>query len=99
MTLPGLRPGNSRRTLLKLTSLPLTGLEVLNIQDNASTHTGALTAYSKAEFLNKTWFLFLVGANKKSEVWLRGYNERPHSSIGHQTPVELIIILRLGSLA
>lgn len=41
----------------------------------------------RAECLNTAWFLSLVEAQTKCEVWRRDYNEvRPHSSIGHQTP-------------
>jgi putative transposase len=45
----------------------------------------------RAECLNTAWFLSLVEAQAKCEAWRRDYNEvRPHSSIGHQTPAELI---------
>jgi putative transposase len=43
----------------------------------------------RAECLNASWFMSLDDARSKCEAWRRDYNEvRPHSSIGHQTPVE-----------
>ncbi|MBF0481904.1 MAG: transposase family protein [Desulfovibrionaceae bacterium] len=45
----------------------------------------------RAECLNASWFLTLKEAQAKCEAWRRDYNEvRPHSSIGHQAPAELV---------
>lgn len=45
----------------------------------------------RAECLNTAWFLSLVEAQAKCEAWRRDcYEVRPHSSIGHQTPAELL---------
>ena len=39
-------------------------------------------------FVNAHWFLSLEDAREKCEAWRRDYNEvRPHSAIGHQTPM------------
>ena len=44
----------------------------------------------RAECLNAHWFMSLDDAKAKMEAWRRDYNEvRPHSSIGHKTPIEL----------
>jgi putative transposase len=45
----------------------------------------------RAECLNAHWFMSLDDARRKCEAWRRDYNEeRPHSSIGNKTPIELI---------
>ena len=45
----------------------------------------------REEFLNASWFLTLEEAKAKCEAWRREYNKvRPHSSIGNQTPAELV---------
>ena len=44
----------------------------------------------RAECLNASWFLSLEDARSRCEAWRVDYNEvRPHSSIGHKTPIEL----------
>ena len=44
----------------------------------------------RAECLNASWFLSLEDARSRCEAWRIDYNEvRPHSSIGHKTPIEL----------
>jgi len=46
----------------------------------------------QAECLNTAWFLSLFEAQAKCEAWRRDYDEvRPHSSLGHQHPAELIL--------
>ena len=41
----------------------------------------------RQECLNEHWFLSLEDATEKIETWRRHYNEqRPHSSLGYQTP-------------
>ena len=43
----------------------------------------------RAECLNEHWFLTLDDAKQKIEAWRRDYNEqRPHSSLGNQTPAQ-----------
>ena len=43
----------------------------------------------RAECLNACWFLSLEDAQSKCDAWRSDYNEqRPHSSIGQQIPVE-----------
>jgi hypothetical protein len=45
----------------------------------------------RAECLNTHWFMSLDDARVKMEAWRRDYNEiRPHSAIGHETPIELM---------
>jgi putative transposase len=45
----------------------------------------------RQECLNASWFLSLDDARSKCEAWRTDYNEvRPHSSIGHKTPIELV---------
>ncbi|MFL5200640.1 MAG: integrase core domain-containing protein [Microvirga sp.] len=40
---------------------------------------------------NQNWFLSLADARLKCEAFRHEYNcERPHSSIGHKTPVEFM---------
>lgn len=54
----------------------------------------------RAECLNTAWFLSLAEAEIKCEAWRRDYNEvRPHSSIGHQNPAELIFASGRACLA
>ena len=54
----------------------------------------------RAACLNTAWILSLVEAQAKCEAWRRDYNEvRPHSSIGHQTPAELIFASGQACLA
>ena len=41
--------------------------------------------------MNIHWFMSLDDARAKMEAWRRDYNEiRPHSSIGHKTPIKLM---------
>jgi transposase InsO family protein len=43
------------------------------------------------ESLNEHWFLSLEDAKEKVETWRGLYNEqRPHSSLGYQSPVEYL---------
>ena len=43
----------------------------------------------REECLNTQWFTSLADARRKLEAWRQDYNhERPHSSLGYQTPVE-----------
>jgi putative transposase len=45
----------------------------------------------RTECLNAFWFLSLEDARVKCEAWRRDCNKvRPHSSVGHQTPVERV---------
>ncbi|QGQ24660.1 transposase [Gimesia benthica] len=43
----------------------------------------------RQECLNQHWFLSLADAQEQIDQWRLDYNEnRPHSSLGNQTPVE-----------
>jgi hypothetical protein len=45
----------------------------------------------RQECLNEHWFLSLEDAKEKIEAWRGHYNEqRPHSSLGYQSPVEYL---------
>ena len=45
----------------------------------------------RAECLDASWFLSLEDARSRCEAWRQDYNNvRPHSSIGHKAPVELL---------
>ncbi len=45
----------------------------------------------RAECIDQNWFLSLDDARSKCEAYRRDYNEeRPHSSIGQMTPMELL---------
>ena len=45
----------------------------------------------RQECLNEHWFLSLEDAKEKVEAWRGHYNEqRPHSSLGYQSPVEYL---------
>ena len=47
------------------------------------------------ECLNENWFTSLNGAKRLIEKWREHYNsERPHSSLGGQTPLELASLLQ-----
>lgn len=44
------------------------------------------------ECLNEHWFISLKEAKEKIEAWRQDYNKnRPHSSLGYQTPQEFIV--------
>lgn len=54
----------------------------------------------RTECLNTHWFMSLDDARIKMEAWRRDYNEvRPHSAIGHKTPIELLKGSQAGSPA
>jgi hypothetical protein len=45
----------------------------------------------RQECLNEHWFLSLEDAKEKIEAWRNHYNEqRPHSSLGYQAPLEYL---------
>jgi putative transposase len=45
----------------------------------------------RAECLNTEWFMSLDDARSKCEICCRDYKqERPHSAIGHKSPIELM---------
>jgi putative transposase len=50
--------------------------------------------------LNDHWFLSLEDAKEKIEAWRGHYNEeRPHSSLGYQTPLAYQALIRESSEA
>jgi putative transposase len=53
--------------------------------DNA--HIEAFNARLRAECLNASWFLSMVDARERIELWSKEYNDdRPHTAIGGLTP-------------
>lgn len=51
----------------------------------------AFNSRFRQECLNEHWFLSLEDATEKIEAWRSHYNEqRPHSSLGYQSPVEYL---------
>jgi putative transposase len=51
----------------------------------------AFNSRFRQECLNEHWFLSLEDAKEKIEAWRGHYNEqRPHSSLGYQSPVEYL---------
>ena len=57
------------------------------------TDNGFIEAFNsklRAECLNAHWFLTLADSREKLETWRRYYNEeRPHSAIGYNVPINL----------
>lgn len=57
------------------------------------TDNGFIEAFNsklRAECLNAHWFLTLADSREKLETWRRYYNEeRPHSAIGYNVPIDL----------
>ena len=51
----------------------------------------------RAEFLNEEVFVSGLDAKVRTEAWRRWYNaERPHSSLGYQTPSEFAACCQAG---
>ena len=51
----------------------------------------AINSRFRQECLNEHWFLSLEDAKEKIDAWRGHYNEqRPHSSLGYQSPVEYL---------
>ena len=67
-------------------------IELVHIQPGSRRRTGAwrvLTGELREECLRVSWFGNLFEARRKIAAWRREYNEeRPHSSLGYQTPAE-----------
>jgi putative transposase len=60
----------------------------------------AFNSRFRQECLNEHWFLSLEDAKEKIEAWRGHYNgERPHSSLGYQTPLEYQALIREGGEA
>ena len=52
-------------------------------------HVESFHARLREECLNVSWFQNLFDARRKIAAWRKEYNEqRPHSSLGYQTPKE-----------
>jgi putative transposase len=67
-------------------------IERIHIQPGKPTQNGRVESFKgrlRGECLNLSWFQNLFDARRKIAAWRREYNEeRPHSSLGYQTPKE-----------
>ena len=67
-------------------------IELLHIQPGKPTQNGRVESFNgrlREECLNLCWFQNLFDARRKIAAWRKEYNEeRPHSSLGYQTPKE-----------
>lgn len=67
-------------------------IQLLHIQPGRPMQNGRVESFNgrlRDECLNASWFLTLAEAKQKIEAWREDYNrERPHSSLGYQTPEE-----------
>ena len=76
------------------------GVELKLIQPGKPMQNGYVESFNgkfRDECLNEHWFRDLAHAREKISNWRLDYNEqRPHSSLGYQTPLEFASALRLG---
>lgn len=76
------------------------GVELKLIQPGKPMQNGYIERFNgkfRDECLNEHWFRDLAHAREKNSHWRLDYNEqRPHSSLGYQTPLEFASALRLG---
>ena len=67
-------------------------IELVHIQPGKPTQNGRVESFNgrlREECLNLSWFQNLFDARRKIAAWRIEYNEeRPHSSLGYQTPKE-----------
>jgi putative transposase len=67
-------------------------IELVHIQPGKPTQNARIESFHgrlREECLNVSWFQNLFAARQKIAAWRREYNEeRPHSSLGYQTPKE-----------
>jgi putative transposase len=67
-------------------------IELVHIQPGKPTQNGRVESFNgrmREECLNLSWFQNLFDARRKIAAWRKEYNEeRPHSSLGYQTPKE-----------
>jgi putative transposase len=70
-------------------------IEVIHIQPGKPTQNARVESFHgrmREECLNVSWFQNLFDAKRKITAWRTKYNEeRPHSSLGYQTPKEFAI--------
>jgi putative transposase len=68
------------------------GIELVHIQPGKPQQNGYVESFNgkfRDECLNVSWFENLWDARRKIAAWQKEYNEeRPHSSLGYQTPAE-----------
>src|SRR6266704_1746988 len=67
-------------------------IELVHIQPGKPTQNARVESFHgrlREECLNVSWFENLFDARRKIAAWRKDYNEeRPHSSLGYQTPKE-----------
>ena len=67
-------------------------IELVHIQPGKPTQNAHVESFHgrlREEYLTVSWFQNLFDARRKIAAWRTEYNEeRPHSSLGHQTPKE-----------
>jgi putative transposase len=67
-------------------------IELVHIQPGKPTQNGRVESFNgrlREECMNLSWFQNLFDARRKIAAWRKEYNEeRPHSSLGYQTPSE-----------
>lgn len=67
-------------------------IEIVHIQPGKPTQNARIESFHgrlREECLNVNWFQNLFDARRKIAAWRKEYNEeRPHSSLGYQTPKE-----------
>lgn len=67
-------------------------IELVHIQPGKPTQNGRVESFNgrlREELLRVSWFENLFDARRKISEWRKDYNEqRPHSSLGYQTPKE-----------
>jgi putative transposase len=67
-------------------------IELVHIQPGKPTQNARVESFHgrlREECLNLSWFQNLFDARRKIAAWRKDYNEqRPHSSLGYQTPKE-----------
>src|ERR1017187_4796699 len=68
------------------------GIELIHIQPGKPTQNARVESFHgrlREECLQVSWFQNLFDAKRKIAAWQKEYNEeRPHSSLGYQTPKE-----------
>lgn len=68
------------------------GVALHFIRPGKPTDNGYIESFNgkfRDECLNQFWFVNLLEAQERIEAWRQDYNqERPHSSLGYQTPLE-----------
>ena len=77
-------------------------IELVHIQPGKPTQNARIESFHgclREECLAVSWFQNLFDARRKIAKWRKEYNEeRPHKSLGHQTPMEYLLTKKTGNL-